>query len=57
MKTVMDEPRNEYVKGKVNLKFAAFAEDFGFKVKPCVAGRPRTKGKVDEIPILQALVS
>lgn len=47
MKTVMDEPRNEYVKGKVNPKFAAFADDFEFKVKPCVAGRPRTKGKVE----------
>lgn len=47
MKTVMNEPRSEYVKGKVNPKFAAFADDFGFKVKPCVAGRPRTKGKVE----------
>src|SRR5690606_34645690 len=47
MKTVMNEPRSEYVRGKVNPKFAAFADDFGFKVKPCVAGRPRTKGKVE----------
>ncbi|MEB6331385.1 IS21 family transposase, partial [Mammaliicoccus sciuri] len=26
-----------------------FADDFGFKVRPCVAGRPRTKGKVESI--------
>lgn len=47
MKTVMNEARTEYVKGKVNPKFAAFADDFGFKVRPCIAGRPRTKGKVE----------
>ena len=47
MKTVMDEARNEHFKGKVNTKFAQFAKDFGFKVKPCIAGRPRTKGKVE----------
>ena len=47
MKTVMDEPRTEYAKGKVNAKFAAFADDFGFKIRPCIAGRPRTKGKVE----------
>ncbi len=47
MKTVMDEPRTEYNAGKVNTKFEAFAKDFGFKVRPCIAGRPRTKGKVE----------
>ncbi|HAV5825667.1 TPA: IS21 family transposase, partial [Acinetobacter baumannii] len=47
MKTVMDEARTEFSSGKVNNKFAQFANDFGFKVKPCVAGRPRTKGKVE----------
>ena len=47
MKTVMDEARTEHFAGKVNAKFAQFARDFGFKVKPCVAGRPRTKGKVE----------
>ncbi len=26
---------------------AQFAKGFGFKVKPCVAGRPRTKRKVE----------
>ena len=47
MKTVMDEARTEFSKGKVNTKFAQFAKDFGFKVRPCIAGRPKTKGKVE----------
>ncbi|MCP1143371.1 IS21 family transposase [Lysinibacillus endophyticus] len=47
MKTVMDEARTEFSKGKVNVKFAQFAQDFGFKVRPCIAGRPKTKGKVE----------
>ncbi|HHE1068329.1 TPA: IS21 family transposase [Vibrio cholerae] len=47
MKTIMDEPRTEYQKGKVNEKFFQFSKDMGFEVKPCIAGRPRTKGKVE----------
>ena len=47
MKTVMDEPRTKYSKGKVNNKFQQFANDYGFKVCPCVAGRPNTKAKVE----------
>ena len=47
MKTVMDEARTEYFKGTVNNKFQQFADDYGFKVKPCIAGRPRTKAKVE----------
>lgn len=47
MKTVMDEARTEYDSGKVNAKFAQYAADFGFTVRPCIAGRPRTKGKVE----------
>lgn len=47
MKTVMDEARTEFSKGRVNAKFAQFAKDFGFKVRPCIAGRPKTKGKVE----------
>ena len=47
MKTVMDEARTEYAPGKINAKFAQFAKDFGFKVRSCIAGRPRTKGKVE----------
>lgn len=44
MKTVMDDPRTEYQKGKVNTQFG---KDCGFEVKPCIAGRPRTKAKVE----------
>lgn len=47
MKTVMDKPRTEYSKGKINNKFKQFADDYGFKVKPCIAGRPNTKAKVE----------
>lgn len=47
MKTIMDEPRTEYHKGKVNPRFENFSKDFSFKVHPCIAGRPRTKGKVE----------
>jgi len=47
MKTVMDEPRTEYQKGKVNERFYQFAKDFGFEIKPCIAGRPQTKAKVE----------
>ncbi|KEI12021.1 transposase [Clostridium novyi B str. ATCC 27606] len=47
MKTVMDLPRTNYSKGKVNNKFQQFAKDYGFKVHPCIAGRPNTKAKVE----------
>ncbi len=47
MKTVMDEARTEHFTGTINNKFAQFAQDFGFKVQPCIAGRPNTKGKVE----------
>jgi len=47
MKTVMDKPRTAYSSGKVNNKFQQFADDYGFKVRPCIAGRPNTKAKVE----------
>lgn len=47
MKTVMDEPRTAYRNGKTNNKFQQFADDYGFKVCPCIAGRPNTKAKVE----------
>ena len=47
MKSVMDEPRTRYQKGKVNDKFDQFSKDFNFEVKPCLAGRPETKAKVE----------
>ena len=47
MKTVMDELRTAYRNGKTNNKFQQFADDYGFKVRPCIAGRPNTKAKVE----------
>lgn len=47
MKTVMDVPRRKHSKGVVNERFDQFAKDCGFEVMPCIAGRPRTKGKVE----------
>lgn len=47
MKTIMDESRSSYRHGKINKKFEAFANDFGFKVMPCKAATPKTKGKVE----------
>ena len=47
MSTVMDVARTENFGGKVNSKFQQFADDYGFKVRPCIAGRPRTKAKVE----------
>ncbi len=47
IKTIMDEPRTNNSKGKVNNKFQQFADDYGFKVCPCIAGRPNTKAKVE----------
>lgn len=47
MKTVMDEARTEHFSGTINNKFAQIAQDFGFKVQPCIAGRPNTKGKIE----------
>lgn len=47
MKTVMDEARTEYSSGKVNNRFQQFAKDYGFVVKPCIAGKPWSKGKVE----------
>jgi transposase len=47
MKTVMDVARTEYKKGVVNERFDQFSKDCGFEVRPCIAGRPRTKAKVE----------
>lgn len=49
MKTVMDIPRTERFSGEVNNKFQQFANDHNFKVKPCIAGKLRTKGKVETL--------
>ena len=47
MATVMDEPRTKGSPGKVNVRFQQFADDYGFRVQPCVARTPKTKGKVE----------
>ncbi|MBR4341215.1 MAG: IS21 family transposase [Lachnospiraceae bacterium] len=47
MRTVMDVARTQSNKGKINERFEAFAKDFGFKIVPCVAATPKTKGKVE----------
>lgn len=47
MKTIMDMPRTKNYAGKINNKFNQFAKDMGFKVVPCIAGRPETKAKVE----------
>lgn len=58
MRTVMDESRTRYFKGKVNNKFQQFADDYGFKVRPCIAASPYTKGKVESpMKILDELYS
>jgi transposase len=45
--TMMLKARTESNKGTVNPKFQQFADDYGFKVVPCIAGRPNTKSKVE----------
>ena len=47
MKTIMDKARTTHTDGKVNVWYQHFADDYGFKVKPCIAGRPQTKAKVE----------
>lgn len=47
MRTIMDVARTPYKAGKVNSKFETFAKDFGFKLVPCCAATPQTKGKVE----------
>lgn len=47
MKTVMAQARIKDSTGKINTVFEQFAKDYGFKVKPCIAGRPQTKAKVE----------
>lgn len=45
--TMMDKARTEGSQGKINNKFKQLADDFGFKVVPCVRARPNTKAKVE----------
>lgn len=45
--TMMDKARTERSKGKTNPKFQQLADDFGFKIVPCIRARPNTKAKVE----------
>ncbi|WP_315078129.1 DDE-type integrase/transposase/recombinase [uncultured Clostridium sp.] len=45
--TMMDKARTERSDGKINTKFQQLADDFGFKIVPCVRARPNTKAKVE----------
>lgn len=47
MKTVMDDSRTEHYQGKVNERFYQFSKDMGFEVRPCIARKPKTKGKIE----------
>lgn len=47
LRTIMDEARTEYQKGRVNDRFLQFSQDMGFRVRACIAKRPQTKGKVE----------
>lgn len=45
--TMMDQARTEGREGKINNKFKQLADDFGFRVSPCIRARPNTKAKVE----------
>lgn len=45
--TMMDKARTEGSPGKINIKFKQLADDFEFKVVPCIRARPNTKAKVE----------
>lgn len=47
LKTIMEESRTDYRKGKVNERFSQFSRDMGFSVRACLANRAQTKGKVE----------
>jgi len=47
LKTVMDQSRTLFQEGIINERFYQFSKDFGFEIKPCLANRPQTKGKVE----------
>lgn len=47
MKTIMDQSRTNYFKGKVNNKAYNFAKDYNTEFKPCIAAHANTKGKVE----------
>lgn len=63
-KPLMDSARTLSSNGIINKEFTTYAADFGLTLKPCVAHRPQTKGKVevymkvlDEILVYNGLLS
>ena len=53
----MDKLSTAYQREKVNNKFQQFADDYGFKVRPCIAGRPNTKAKEAPMKLLDEIRS
>lgn len=49
MKTVVDRSRTQFGKPVYNQTFYAFSKDSGFIPKSCLAFRPQTKGKVENL--------
>jgi len=49
MKTTMDKARTIKISGVINGKFQEYSKEMGIELKPCVAYRPQTKGKVENI--------
>jgi len=47
MRTVVDRARSTYGNVIINDKFNQFAKDAGFKIRCCIAFKPKTKGKVE----------
>jgi hypothetical protein len=45
--TMMLKARTQHSKGTVHSRFQQFADDYGFKVVPCMVRRPHTKAKVE----------
>lgn len=45
--TMMTQARTLKQKGVIHNKVQQFANDFDFEIKPCIAGRPQTKAKVE----------
>ena len=56
MKTTMDKARTIKISGVINGKFQEYSKEMGIELKPCVAYRPQTKGKVENIVKLRFFV-
>lgn len=47
IKCLVDQPRRNGNKAKLNIKFMQFAKDYNIEIFPCIPGRPQTKGKTE----------